>query len=64
MKYLSLTNIQHFLDKIKTFVLDKINAIPEPFAKNATGAEADAAIVSLNNLSTALDKANDALLNN
>ncbi len=30
MKYLSLTNIQHFLDKIKTFVLDKINAIPDP----------------------------------
>ena len=30
MKYLSLTNIQHFLDKIKTFVLDKINASPDP----------------------------------
>ncbi len=54
------TEIRNLIDES----IEKINAIPEPFAKNATGAEADAAIVSLNNLSTALDKANDALLNN
>lgn len=30
MKYLSITTIQHFLDKIKTYVLDRINAIPDP----------------------------------
>ncbi|WP_300726202.1 imelysin family protein [uncultured Bacteroides sp.] len=42
----------------------KIKAIPEPFALNATGAEADAAIEALETLSKALTKANDALLYN
>lgn len=30
MKFLSINSIQHFLDKIKTWVLDKINLIPDP----------------------------------
>ncbi len=44
--------------------ISKIQLIPEPFALNATGTEADAAIVALEALSAALDKANSALLNN
>ena len=53
--------------EVKTAIDDaiaKIELIPEPFALNATGAEADAAIVALETLSTALDKANSTLLNN
>lgn len=52
------TEVKALIDEAIT----KIQAIPEPFAKNATGAEADAAIESLSQLSTALDKANKALL--
>lgn len=53
--------------EVKTAIDDaiaKIELIPEPFALNATGAEADAAIAALETLSTALDKANSTLLNN
>lgn len=42
--------------------ISKIKLIPEPFTKNATGAEADAAIESLTKLSAALGKAGNALL--
>ena len=52
------TEVKALIDESIT----KIQAIPEPFAKNATGAEADAAIASLSKLSTALNKANKALL--
>ena len=52
------TEVKALIDEAIT----KIQAIPEPFAKNATGAEADAAIESLSQLSTALNKANKALL--
>lgn len=43
--------------------VSKIQAIPEPFAANATGPEADAAIEVLDKLLTALEKANDVLIN-
>lgn len=43
--------------------INKIKAIPEPFATHATGPEADAAIASLDKLLTALEKANDVLIN-
>lgn len=51
--------------EVKTLIdesITKIQAIPEPFAKNATGAQANAAIESLTKLSAALNKANKALL--
>lgn len=44
--------------------ITRIEAIPEPFASTATGSEADAAMESLGELSTALASVNSVLVNN